>query len=224
VTHDLYVVSIYGPTDPSTRVRAYEWLDHPALDAMRYEYAALGDHSPRTTLTYLPAIARAERRVRSLSRSSLSGTVFSREASPWSTGGVESRLLGAATRGVFDLDDALPEDRLGWRRVLGKGQRVEMAAASADVVIASNALLVDFAAHHSSDVRIIPICVEPAQYQPKPSYDITSPPTPVWLGRVPLRPISPASRRRCVRCTDAPAPTCGSSVPPRTSMSPDWKA
>jgi hypothetical protein len=70
VTHDLSTVSIYGPTAPSTRVRAYEWLDHLALDATRDEYAGLGDHSPRTALTHLLAIARAEGRVRSLSRSS----------------------------------------------------------------------------------------------------------------------------------------------------------
>lgn len=31
-----------------------------------------------------------------------------------------SRLLRGATRGVYGLDDALFEDRLGWRRVLGK--------------------------------------------------------------------------------------------------------
>ena len=183
MTHDLSVVSIYGPTAPSTRVRAYEWLQHLALDATRFEYAALGDHSPRTALTHLPAIARAERRVRSLSRSSLGGTVFlSREASPWSTGGVESRLLRAASRGIYDLDDALFEDRLGWRRVLGKRQKVEMAAAAADVVIAGNALLADFAADHSRDVRLIPTCVQPGEYLTKSSYDIAGPPTLVWLG------------------------------------------
>jgi glycosyltransferase involved in cell wall biosynthesis len=183
VTHDLSVVSIYGPAAPSTRVRAYEWLEHLALDATRLEYAALGDHSPRTALRHLPAIARAEARVRSVSRSSLAGTVFlSREASPWSTGGVEARLLGSASRGVYDLDDALFEDRLGWRRVLGKRRKVELAAAAADVVIAGNALLADFAAQHSRDVRLIPTCVEPGRYLPKTSYDISGPPMLVWLG------------------------------------------
>ena len=107
---------------------------------------------------------------------------LSREASPWSTGGVESRLLRGATRGVYDLDDALFEDRLGWRRVLGKRQKVEMPAATADVVIAGNALLADFASLHSRDVRMIPTCVEPTTYQPKTAYDITSVPTLVWLG------------------------------------------
>ncbi|MFC7360050.1 glycosyltransferase [Nocardioides astragali] len=176
-------MSIYGPTAPSTRVRAYEWLDHLALHAARFEYAALGDHSPRTVLQHLPAVARAERRVRALSGSSLGGTVLlSREASPWSTGGVESRLLRDASRGVYDLDDALFEDRAGWRRVLGKRRKVEMAAASADVVIAGNALLADFAGRHGRDVRLIPTCVQPGQYTPKTSYDLTGPPTLVWLG------------------------------------------
>lgn len=183
MTRHLSVVSIYGPTAPSTRVRVYEWLDHLGLDATRHEYAALGDHSPRTALTHLPAIARAEKHVRSLSRSSLGGTVFlSREASPWSTGGVESRLLRAASRGVYDLDDALFEDRLGWRRVLGKRQKVAMAAGAADVVIAGNALLADVMSDHSNDVRLIPTCVQPEHYERKASYDIAGPPTLVWLG------------------------------------------
>ncbi len=183
VTRDLAVVSIYGPTAPSTRVRAYEWLDHLGLDATRHEYAELGDHSPRTALTHLSAIAIAEKRVRSLSRSSLGGTVFlSREASPWSTGGVESRLLRAAEHGVYDLDDALFEDRLGWRRILGKRQKVEQAAEAADVVIAGNALLADFLADHHRDVRMIPTCVQPGHYESKPSYDLAGPPTLVWLG------------------------------------------
>jgi glycosyltransferase involved in cell wall biosynthesis len=183
VTSELSVVSIYGPTAPSTRARAYEWLDHLELDAARFEYAALGDHSPRTALRHVLAIVGAERRIRSMSRSSLNGTLFlSREASPWSTGGVESRLLRTAGRGVYDLDDALFEDRLGWRRILGKRQKVELAAASADVVIAGNPFLADFAAGHSRDVRMIPTCVEPRHYQPKHSYELTSTPTLVWLG------------------------------------------
>jgi hypothetical protein len=57
-----------------------------------------------------------------------------------------------------------------------------MAAAAADVVIAGNALLADFASLHSRDVRMIPTCVEPTNYQPKTAYDITSVPTLVWLG------------------------------------------
>ena len=218
MTSDLSVVSIYGPTAPSTRVRAYEWLEHLSLDATRFEYAALGEHSPRTVVQHLPAVARAERNVRALSRSCLGGTVFlSREASPWSTGGVESRLLRAAARGVYDLDDALFEDRAGWRRLLGKRQKVEMAAASADVVIAGNALLADFAARHGRDVRLIPTCVQPGQYTPKTSYDLTEPPTLVWLGsrstEAYLTSIAPALRevhRRTgarVRVVSAPSDT-----------------
>lgn len=179
----LSVVSIYGPAAPSTRVRAYEWLDHLALDATRHEYAGLSEHSPRTALGHAPAIARAELRVRALSRRPQGGTLLlSREASPWSTGGVEARLLTGARRGVYDLDDALFEDHLGWRRVLGKRQKVERAAAAADVVIAGNALLADFVSDHNDDVRLIPTCVEPDRYLPTTSYDIAGAPTLVWLG------------------------------------------
>ena len=183
MSNDLSVVSIYGPAAPSTRVRAYEWLDHLGLRASRFEYAGLSEHSPRTALTHLPAIAGAEWRARLLGHRTPSGTVLlSREASPWSRGGIEERVLAGADRGVYDLDDALFEDHAGWRRVLGKRQKVERAATAADVVIAGNAVLADFVADHCADVRLIPTCVEPASYEPKTSYDIGGPPVLVWLG------------------------------------------
>lgn len=180
---DLSVVSIYGSAAPSTRVRAYEWLDHLGLSAHRHEYAALGEHSPRTALANLPAIARAELGVQRLGRRSPAGTVFlSREASPWSRGGLEARLLTGPSHAVYDLDDALFEDRIGWRRVLGKRQKVERAAAAADVAIAGNAVLADFMSHHNPDVRLIPTCVDPDRYRAKTSYEIADHPVLVWLG------------------------------------------
>jgi glycosyltransferase involved in cell wall biosynthesis len=195
----LSVVSIYGPTGPSTRVRAYEWLDHLDLHADRYEYAGLGEHSLATAARHARAIAQAERRVRSLSRTPLPGTVFlSREATPWGTGAVESRLLGAAQRGVYDLDDALFEDRLGWRRVLGKRRKAEQSAAAADVVIAGNALLADWAADYNRDVRMIPTVVDPGSYHPTTSYEITGAPVLGWVGsrstEIYVAEIAPALR------------------------------
>jgi hypothetical protein len=95
-----------------------------------------------------------------------------------------------------------------------------MAAAAADVVIAGNALLADFASLHSRDVRMIPTCVEPTNYQPKTAYDITSVPTLVWLGSHRGLP----QRHRTSAPSGAPAPGCGSSALRRTSMSPDPKA
>jgi hypothetical protein len=94
-----------------------------------------------------------------------------------------------------------------------------MAAAAADVVIAGNALLVDFASLHSRDVRMIPTCVEPTN-QPKTAYDITSVPTLVWLGSNRGLP----QRHRTSTPSGAPAPGCGSSALCRTPMSPDLKA
>lgn len=204
MTRDLSVVSIYGPDAPSTRVRVYEWLDHLGLGSYRYEYAGLREHSPRTAFTHLPAVVRAERRTRALSRRPLGGTVLlSREASPWGTGAVEERLLAGAGRGVYDLDDALFEDRAGWRRLLGKREKVERAARSADVVLAGNAVLADFVADHCSDVRLMPTCVEPAGYQPKASHEIAGAPVLVWLGshstEAYLTGIAPALREVCRR-------------------------
>lgn len=179
----LSIVSIYGSDAPSTRVRVYEWLDHLGLDAQRHEYAGLSEHSLGTAARNLPTIAEAERRVRSLSRTPLTGTVLlSREASPWGTGAVESRLLGSAGRGVYDLDDALFEDRVGWRRVLGKRLKAERAAAAADIVVAGNAVLADWASRHNGDVRLIPTVVDPSRYRRVASYELPDEPVLGWLG------------------------------------------
>lgn len=183
MTARLDVVSIYGPTAPSTRVRAYEWLDHLGVAAERHEYAGLGEHSLGTAARHALAISRAELHLQSLSRRPLGGTVLvSREASPWGSGSVESRLLGLAERGVYDLDDALFEDQMGWRRLLRKRRKVERAAAAADVVVAGNSLLADWAADHNDDVRMVPTVVHPDRYLPTGSYDLEDPPVLGWLG------------------------------------------
>ncbi|WP_191277407.1 glycosyltransferase [Nocardioides flavus (ex Wang et al. 2016)] len=128
-------------------------------------------------------MVQAERRTRSMVvgvRDSV--LLLSREASPWSSGGLESRLLQSARRGVYDLDDALFADRQGWRRMLGKEPKCRRSMESADHVIVGNEYLAEYAARYSHDVTVIPTCVEPAAYKHKPTYDLTDRPRLVWLG------------------------------------------
>src|SRR5687767_592267 len=99
----LVVASPYGPAAPSTRVRVYEWLARLRLTADRLEYAGLGRNGLGTLVRHPATVARAElatrRATKSLEDSIL---LLSREASPFSRGGLEGGLLAAARHGVYD--------------------------------------------------------------------------------------------------------------------------
>jgi glycosyltransferase involved in cell wall biosynthesis len=107
----------------------------------------------------------------------------SREASPFSRGEIESRLLRRASHGVFDFDDALFHDGSLVRRALGQAQKCQRCVEAADVVIAGNAYLAEWASRYAADVRMIPSCIEPSHYVPKTDWNIPGPvPVIAWLG------------------------------------------
>src|SRR6478735_8431607 len=182
---DLVAASAYGSTAPSTRVRLLDWLAHLGLSALRMEYAGLANNSTRTILRAPLAVAAAEWRTRGRSaaeRVDGRSLVLSREASPFSRGAVEERLLTRAAWGVYDLDDALFADTAGWRRVLGKDEKCRRAMSAADMVVVGNDYLASYAADHATRVTVIPSCVEPDDYTPKTDYSVEDRPEIVWLG------------------------------------------
>jgi glycosyltransferase involved in cell wall biosynthesis len=179
----LVVASPYGPAAPSTRVRLYEWLAHLGLTAERMEHAGLPRNGLATMARRPLSVARAElatrRATAGLGHSTL---LLSREASPFSRGGLETRLLDSARRGVYDLDDALFADREGWRRLLAKEPKCRRSLEAADHVIVGNDYLADYASELTDELSVIPTCVEPSAYHPKGTYEIGDRPTLVWLG------------------------------------------
>lgn len=178
----LDVFSIYSPRAGSTRVRVYDWLAHLGWDAREHQYAGLPDAGMTTLAHHGSAVARAERDVR---RHDPRGqtVLLTREASPLSRGGVESRLLGDAAHGVYDIDDAMFHAASLHRRAFGGARKFERAAAAADVVIAGNDYLADWASGFARDVRVIPSCVQPRDYDVAPCAVARSEhPVMVWLG------------------------------------------
>lgn len=175
--------SAYGSGGASTKVRLYDWFDHLGLDAERHEY--LGRNAnPAGALARNPvAVARAERDLRRRARQQSSGVaIVSREVSPLSTGQVEADLLSRAAHGVFDFDDAIWLPASGPRGWLDQARKTRRAAAAADIVIAGNDVLADWASQHAREIVMIPSCVEPADYQPKTTWDMGEAPRLVWLG------------------------------------------
>jgi glycosyltransferase involved in cell wall biosynthesis len=179
---DMHAVSSYGPTASSTRVRLNDWFRFLKIDATHHYYAGLNNNRPASIIANAPAVARAQF---ALSRLDLAGErlILSREASPFSRGGIEERLLHGAARGVYDFDDALFDDGSTVRRLLRTQDKCARATAAADVVIAGNSHLANWAAQHNKDVRVIPSCIDPDDYLPKTNWSITGDvPEILWLG------------------------------------------
>jgi glycosyltransferase involved in cell wall biosynthesis len=178
----LSVVTPYGRAGASARVRVYDWLEYLAAPHRLCNYLGARNASPQTLLARIPDVVRAERSLRALdlSRDVL---LLQREASPLSRGHLEQSLLRRALRSVYDFDDALQWDSVpGLRSAFPKPLKTERCVRAADLVVAGNDLLADWASRFSREVHVVPSCIEPDQYPVKTDYDLTGQPVLGWVG------------------------------------------
>ena len=182
MTGRLRAVVPYGREGASSRVRVLDWIDELGLDADVVDYGGLANNRPGTLMKHPLTTLRGEIRVRRGMRSD-SRLVLSREASPFSLGGLEASLLKRAAYGVYDFDDALFHDRgVGVRRLFSKARKCEAAVVAADHVIAGNDYLAEWVQKKNCAVTVIPSCVNPAKYAVKSSWAIDGSPRLVWMG------------------------------------------
>lgn len=171
-----------GARGASSRVRVLDWLKHLDIDAQIADYSGLDNNRPRTLVRHPFATLQGEVRNRMIRDSGLP-LLLSREASPFSVGGLEARLLRKASHGVYDFDDALFNDRrTGFGKLLAKPRKCEAAVKAADHVIAGNDYLADWAGSRNRQVTVIPSCVSPGSYRRKSSWTISDIPRLVWMG------------------------------------------
>jgi glycosyltransferase involved in cell wall biosynthesis len=108
---------------------------------------------------------------------------MSREATPFSRGGVEARLLRAARHSTYDFDDAIwADDRGGIHRMLSKPRVWARSVETADCVFAGSDYRAAAAPRFNRNVVMIPSCVEPDDYECPSSYELDDSPILVWLG------------------------------------------
>ncbi len=174
-----------GPTDPSVRTRVVAWAALTGVDLRLHAAsgpAALGSRVAARRSG--PAAARG-----------VGVSLVLRNAAKLSRGGLEERLLRRAGTGIYELDDGLPWDDgrlpgLGawWKVPFRRDRLADRAARAADRVIAGNDLLAEWAAARCRDVRVIPTCVDPDDYDAKSDYEVADPPRVLWIGSAATAP------------------------------------
>lgn len=177
-------VSIHGVSAPSTRVRINDWFDFLTLSDVEHLYhAGLGFLGGSVAIRHMPSLVSSEATTWRDSGVERNIVLLSREAALLSRGSVETAFMRNAVHGVYDFDDALFHDDDGrLRRLYGRPEKARAAARAADVVVAGNDYLANWANDFARDVRIIPSCVDPRQYVAKTSYELDGAPIIVWLG------------------------------------------
>lgn len=195
---NLTTVATYGRKGGSARVRIYDWLDFLKVDAKKYCYAGQGDNGVATIARNLDKALQTEISLRLLGSRRIKGSLLlSREASPFSNGKLEARLLKKADSSIYDFDDAIYHAEASFPQNLWPKSAIwRRSVLSADRVIAGNEYLAEEASKYSQDVTIIPSCVNPNVYQKKTKYEMNSIPTLVWLG-------SPSTEQFLLPITDA---------------------
>lgn len=182
-----HVVVPYGPANASVRTRALHWIERLQRSG-RLAAADVVVHGPDWSRSPIPAG---------------SDVLLLRNIGKLTRGGRERRVLERAGTAVYDLDDGLPWDDgnlpgLGrwWKRPFPRSLVAERAARAADRMIVGNEVLADWASGRCPDVRIIPTCIEPADYRTRSEWTVGATPRIGWIGSPATEPylldIAPA--------------------------------
>src|SRR5688572_23117243 len=168
-----HVIVPYAATNSTVRARALHWIER-AVAAGRVERGDIEVHGPG----FASSPVSANRPL-----------LLLRNARRLTRGRREAGLLRRASPGVYDLDDGLPWDDgnlpgLGhWaKRPFPRCLTARRAAAAADRVVVGNDVLAEWAVQHCADVRVVPTCVEAAEYRTRDSWEIADPPALGWIG------------------------------------------
>jgi glycosyltransferase involved in cell wall biosynthesis len=177
------VVMPYGSGAASARTRVFAWLERAEVSADVLDYAGTSSAGIAVLGRHPLRILRAEQRLRRAARRP-AGTVFMHlGASPLSRGGREVEQLQAGEHAVLDVDDGVQWDwRTGPMALVRSPRPFLRAVRAADVVIAGNDTIAQWAAEHARHVEVIPTCIDPFDYDAKSRYDIVGRPRLAWLG------------------------------------------
>jgi glycosyltransferase involved in cell wall biosynthesis len=177
------LVAAVHPTGraPSQRFRIEQYVDHLAQNGFDTDFAPLLRESDYATVYGSGGAARKAaialrgvvRRAADLARLRRYDIVFvQREAIQLGTAAFERIAARSGAKLVFDFDDAIwlpnvsdANQRLAW---LKRPQKTETIAAAADLVLAGNRYLADYACRFNDAVEIVPTTIDTDDYAPAP--------------------------------------------------------
>ena len=166
---DLLARDAVRAADGSSRVRVFEWLDRLELPAE--VVVAMPDGRPATVAGWVDLAGRSAAACEAAFPPGRARTFWlHREVSPLSPGVLEASMLRNAGVALFDLDDALfvePERSARACLLLRRRAKAELCARRADVVVAGNEFIAEWAASLGARPEIVPSCVDPSVYVPK---------------------------------------------------------
>jgi glycosyltransferase involved in cell wall biosynthesis len=181
----IHAITPYGREGASSRVRVHEWLDRISERRVVSSYVSHQNAAALHLALHPSAVLHAERNLRRIAAARPRLLLLHREASPFSRGSLEWRLLMSAEWSVYDFDDALQWDEGGgkfYRRFAPKATKARIAVRTADRVIAGNPILAEWASRYNHDVTVVPSCVSLDSYQRKVDYQLRDPPRLGWIG------------------------------------------
>ncbi len=166
---ELHVVVPYDQSNSTVRTRALHWIE-------RFEHS--NSDSQHSVVVHGPGFG-------GCSIPKGSDVLLLRNIRRLTRGRGEQRLFKDARLAVYDLDDGLPWDDgrlpgLGrwWKRPFPLSLVARRAASAADRLIVGNDVLAEWGSQYCDDVRIVPTCIEPTEYETRSSWDLE--------GRVPV--------------------------------------
>jgi glycosyltransferase involved in cell wall biosynthesis len=161
----------YGPADAAVRERVHRWSDRLRQDGFE------------------TVIDASNPRMWHIETDNSETVVVFRHLNSVAQGWPESHALRRASTGIYELDDGLPVDNgnlpdigVWWKVLFPKSRIARRSAATADRVIVGNETLANWATSYCRDVRIIPTCIQPSEYQRKIDYEIRGVPQIIWIG------------------------------------------
>jgi hypothetical protein len=184
MNHSMTVVASYDASNASVRARVMTWLNRANWKSEKFFFVQDSSNNSKTLLRNIQRIPRSYRALHELVKHpGEAPLMLQRRASPLSNGNLESKLLRSATVGIYDFDDAIfLREAEGMQRFWSEANVCKMSVVAADRVIVGNGMLADWASQFSSNVHVIPTCVEPEEYLAKKDFEIYSHPRAIWVG------------------------------------------
>lgn len=165
----------------SQRIRGFDWFDFTNTPYSIHEIGDIGISRSNFTRTYKDFFLRRKNEVSLIEKVKNRNIFVCREIKTGiAKGRLERLVFKSAKHSVYDFDDAimLLKNKISFGSYYSWLNSVQMA----DIVIAGNDLLAEYASKYNKNTVIIPTVVNPKIYMEKTNYEYEDKFKVVWIG------------------------------------------